>query len=394
MKARDAFGRIPANPYGRAKSQVDLMKWGGAARRVEQAAAPPVAPEMFSARAPASAAGAPLISPTVVAVARPGNVGGRIRSIVVHPNKPDTLFAGSVGGGIWKTTNGGASWTPVDDFMAVLSVSSLVINPANPSVMFAGTGEGYGNADSLRGAGIFKSVDGGTTWTQLPGTAEQSSRGHPSGHFPERHGRCWRAPTLASGAARTRARFTWIDAARHASGCRHPSVRRPEGRRGRLRSDRLFVGRRPHLAALDRAAVDLGPHRARVRAEPARHDLRARRRRRRHALPERRRRRDVLCGVRHPSAGQRAGLVRRSAVGESARQPTTLSPAECICARPSTAARPGDGSATTSTSISTSIVEDPRYDDAGNRTVFIGNDGGVYKTDEHPATSRRSATRR
>ena len=175
MKMRDASGRIPVNAYGHAKSQVDLMKWGGAARRIEHADPPPVSPEMFSALAPASAAGAPLISPKSWRWLGPGNVGGRIRSIVIHPKTPDTMFAGSVGGGIWKTTNGGTGWTPIDDFMAALSVSSLVINPANPSVMFAGTGEGYGNADSLRGAGIFKSVDGGTTWTQLPETAANFS---------------------------------------------------------------------------------------------------------------------------------------------------------------------------------------------------------------------------
>ena len=94
------------------------MKWGGAARRVEQAPPLPVAPAMFAATAPASTAGAPLITPKSWRWLGPGNVGGRIRSIVVHPSKPDTIFAGSVGGGIWKTTNGGASWAPVDDFMA------------------------------------------------------------------------------------------------------------------------------------------------------------------------------------------------------------------------------------------------------------------------------------
>jgi photosystem II stability/assembly factor-like uncharacterized protein len=173
MKLRDGFGRIPPNPYGSAKSHVDLMKWSAAAHRVERAAAPPVASDMFIASATAAALGPPLVSPQSWRWLGPGNVGGRIRSLVVYPTKPDTMFAGSVGGGIWKTTNGGARWAPVDDFMAVLSVSSLVINPANPQVMFAGTGEGYGNADSIRGAGIFKSVDGGTTWTQLTATARQ-----------------------------------------------------------------------------------------------------------------------------------------------------------------------------------------------------------------------------
>ena len=82
-------------------------------------------------------------------------------ALAISPATPATMFAGGVGGGIWKTTNGGASWAPMDDFMAVLSVASLAINPATPSVMYAGTGEGYYNGDSIRGAGIFKSRGGG-----------------------------------------------------------------------------------------------------------------------------------------------------------------------------------------------------------------------------------------
>jgi hypothetical protein len=101
----------------------------------------------------------------------PGNVGGRVRSILVHPATPSTMFAGSVGGGIWKTVNGGASWAPVNDFMPNLAVTSMVFHPTNPSIMYAGTGEGYFNADSIRGAGVFKSTNGGATWTQLASTA-------------------------------------------------------------------------------------------------------------------------------------------------------------------------------------------------------------------------------
>lgn len=101
----------------------------------------------------------------------PGNIGGRIRSIVISPINTNAMWVGSVSGGIWKTTDGGATWQVVDDFMANLAVSTLVMNPVTPSIMYAGTGEGFYNADGIRGAGVFKSSDGGTTWAQLASTA-------------------------------------------------------------------------------------------------------------------------------------------------------------------------------------------------------------------------------
>jgi photosystem II stability/assembly factor-like uncharacterized protein len=100
----------------------------------------------------------------------PGSVGGRIRAMLIHPTDPNRMWIGSAGGGIWKTTNGGGSWSPVDDFMPSLAVCALAFNPANPNIMYAGTGEGTSNADAIRGVGLFKSIDGGTTWTHLAST--------------------------------------------------------------------------------------------------------------------------------------------------------------------------------------------------------------------------------
>ena len=113
----------------------------------------------------------------------PGNVGGRVRSLVIHPTATDTMFIGSVGGGIWKTTDGGAHWSPVDDFMANLAVSAMVITPGNPDQLFAGTGEGFYNADGIRGAGIYRSVDGGTTWIQLPATSTSPGAGQTASDY-------------------------------------------------------------------------------------------------------------------------------------------------------------------------------------------------------------------
>ncbi|HQR32233.1 MAG TPA: hypothetical protein PLK30_05820, partial [Blastocatellia bacterium] len=90
----------------------------------------------------------------------PGNIGGRTRAIVIHPTTPTTMYAAGVGGGVWKTTNGGANWSPISDLTANLAVNSLAMDPTNPNTLYAGTGEGMFNGDAVRGAGIFKTTDG------------------------------------------------------------------------------------------------------------------------------------------------------------------------------------------------------------------------------------------
>lgn len=100
----------------------------------------------------------------------PGNIGGRIRAILVHPSNSNILYIGSVSGGVWKTTNGGTSWFPLKDDMENLAVCALAFDPSNPNIIYAGTGEGFFNLDAVRGAGIFKSTDAGSTWTQLSAT--------------------------------------------------------------------------------------------------------------------------------------------------------------------------------------------------------------------------------
>ena len=98
----------------------------------------------------------------------PGNIGGRIRSIIIHPTAtPRTMWVGGVSGGVWKTTNAGTSWSTNTDSMANLAVNCMAIDPANPNVLYAGTGEGFSAVDAVRGNGIFKTTDGGNTWNQL-----------------------------------------------------------------------------------------------------------------------------------------------------------------------------------------------------------------------------------
>lgn len=105
----------------------------------------------------------------------PNNVGGRTRAILIDSNDPtyNTVFAGGVAGGLWRTTNfksNAIQWTAIDDFFENLAVTAIVQDDVNPSVMYFGTGEGWLNSNAVRGKGIWKSEDGGQSWNQLPST--------------------------------------------------------------------------------------------------------------------------------------------------------------------------------------------------------------------------------
>ena len=95
---------------------------------------------------------------------------GRVTAIAVHPINSSIAYLGAAGGGLWKTTNGGTSWTPLFDHQPSLAVSAIAIVPSSPGTVYAGTGEANASGDSYYGAGIFKSANGGTTWAKIGGT--------------------------------------------------------------------------------------------------------------------------------------------------------------------------------------------------------------------------------
>ncbi len=103
----------------------------------------------------------------------PGNVSGRTRAIIVDPDDAtnNTWYAGSVGGGVWKTTNAGLSWTSLTDDLPNLATSTMAMAASNHNVIYVGTGEGFGNVDQIHGSGIWKTTDRGATWQQLASTA-------------------------------------------------------------------------------------------------------------------------------------------------------------------------------------------------------------------------------
>ena len=98
-----------------------------------------------------------------------GEMSGRVRAIAVHPTDPNTVYIGAAAGGIWKTTNGGSSWTNIGDNLASLSYGAIAIDPANPNNVYAGAGEILYNFSTIvyDGQGLFKSTNAGTTWTQI-----------------------------------------------------------------------------------------------------------------------------------------------------------------------------------------------------------------------------------
>ncbi|MFC2126566.1 hypothetical protein ACFLU5_17385, partial [Bacteroidota bacterium] len=99
------------------------------------------------------------------------NVPGRTRAVAIDPRDPtgNTWFAGSVAGGIWKTTDRGLNWVLKTTDLPNIAISDLKFAPSNSNILYAGTGEGgpSGAHNLFQGNGILKSEDGGETWTQL-----------------------------------------------------------------------------------------------------------------------------------------------------------------------------------------------------------------------------------
>lgn len=92
---------------------------------------------------------------------------GRLTAIAVHPNDPKTIYVGGAQGGVWKTIDGGANWVPRTDRECSLAMGSIAIDPVDPEIVYAGTGEQHFSGDSYYGCGVLRSGDGGETWVQL-----------------------------------------------------------------------------------------------------------------------------------------------------------------------------------------------------------------------------------
>ena len=140
---------------------------------------PPSAAKIFRAHAqrkslvnPSGVAKAAGLQPSQWQAIGPSNVGGRVRALAFDPRNGNRLFAGTASGGLWISNDGGATWQANNDFLPNLSVTTIVFDPANPDVMYLGTGEA---SAGLVGVGVFKSVDAGATWRHLATTNPDSN---------------------------------------------------------------------------------------------------------------------------------------------------------------------------------------------------------------------------
>ncbi|MCX6551493.1 MAG: hypothetical protein NTY02_10890, partial [Acidobacteria bacterium] len=99
----------------------------------------------------------------------PTNISGRVTDVAVATprGKTYTIFVGTATGGVWKTVNEGVTWEPVFEQAATASIGDITIAPSNQDVIWLGTGEANIFRSSNAGAGVYRSIDGGTTWAHL-----------------------------------------------------------------------------------------------------------------------------------------------------------------------------------------------------------------------------------
>ena len=107
----------------------------------------------------------------------PALMAGRIADIAIHPDDDNLWYVAVGSGGVWKTRNAGVTWTPIFDREASYSIGCVALDPQDPDVVWVGTGENVGGRHVGYGDGIYRSADGGSTWThQGLGESEHISK--------------------------------------------------------------------------------------------------------------------------------------------------------------------------------------------------------------------------
>jgi photosystem II stability/assembly factor-like uncharacterized protein len=97
----------------------------------------------------------------------PANMDGRVSDVEGVPGDPNVVYVGAASGGVWKTLDGGLTWKPIFDGVGLPSIGDIALEPGNPGVVYVGTGEANPRNSVSFGDGVYKSTDGGATWTHL-----------------------------------------------------------------------------------------------------------------------------------------------------------------------------------------------------------------------------------
>ncbi|MGE3277066.1 MAG: glycosyl hydrolase [Vicinamibacterales bacterium] len=97
----------------------------------------------------------------------PAIMGGRVETIAVVEANPDIIYIGAATGGVWKTENGGATWAPIFDHQGTTAIGAIAVSQRNPAIVWVGTGESNNRQSSSWGNGVWKSTDGGASWTSM-----------------------------------------------------------------------------------------------------------------------------------------------------------------------------------------------------------------------------------
>src|SRR5215475_1157646 len=118
-----------------------------------------------------SAAGVAAVSPSLYDALQWRMIGpfrgGRVAAVAGVAGDLATFYFGSVGGGIWKTTNAGTTWFPIFDSQPIASIGAIAVAPSNPNILYVGTGEADIRSQISFGDGVYKSTDAGKTWQHV-----------------------------------------------------------------------------------------------------------------------------------------------------------------------------------------------------------------------------------
>jgi hypothetical protein len=97
----------------------------------------------------------------------PASMGGRIDDLAVSETDPSIIYVGYATGGVWKSDNAGTTFTPIFDEYPTASIGDLAVHPTNPDILYVGTGEANNRQTSSFGDGMYKTTDGGKTFTHI-----------------------------------------------------------------------------------------------------------------------------------------------------------------------------------------------------------------------------------